>query len=103
MRYEPADDLYVWILQKQALYGIAAGIASKLWDHPFDTVKGMWNLLAGQSELFIARLIVCAVRLQSQPLDKPAGFAGPIDCFKQTITNEGVQGLYRVRAHILRI
>ncbi|KAK9893264.1 mitochondrial carrier [Cystobasidium minutum MCA 4210] len=42
--------------------------------HPFDLVK---------------------VRLQSQPFDRPARFNGPIDCFKQTIQNEGFKGLYR--------
>merc|ERR1711939_654383 len=55
-------------------YGSIAGMVSKVFEHPFDLVK---------------------VRLQSQPLDRPARFAGPIDCFRQTFNNEGLRGLYR--------
>ncbi|GAA96988.1 uncharacterized protein L969DRAFT_54266 [Mixia osmundae IAM 14324] len=55
-------------------YGSAAGMASKLFEHPFDLVK---------------------VRLQSQPLDRPQRFTGPVDCFTQTFMREGAKGLYR--------
>ena len=48
---------------------------AKVFEHPFDLIK---------------------VRLQSQPLDRPARFLGPIDCFKQTLSGEGFFGLYRV-------
>lgn len=48
---------------------------SKVFEHPFDLVK---------------------VRLQSQPHDRPARYLGPIDCFRQTIRNEGFLALYRV-------
>ncbi|KAJ7739710.1 mitochondrial carrier domain-containing protein [Mycena maculata] len=55
-------------------YGILAGIASKIFEHPFDLTK---------------------VRLQSQVLDAEARFTGPIDCLNKTWRNEGVRGLYR--------
>ncbi|BEI79486.1 hypothetical protein CcaverHIS002_0100150 [Cutaneotrichosporon cavernicola] len=54
--------------------GTIAGMAAKLFEHPFDLVK---------------------VRLQSQPIDRPAQFKGPLDCFKYTVKNEGAVGLYR--------
>jgi hypothetical protein len=52
-----------------------AGIASKIFEHPFDLTK---------------------VRLQSQVLDATARFSGPIDCLVKTFQGEGVRGLYRV-------
>ncbi|KAJ6590528.1 mitochondrial carrier domain-containing protein [Mycena vulgaris] len=55
-------------------YGIVAGIASKIFEHPFDLTK---------------------VRLQAQVLDAEARFTGPIDCLKKTWKNEGIRGLYR--------
>ncbi|KAJ6571819.1 mitochondrial carrier domain-containing protein [Mycena capillaripes] len=55
-------------------YGIAAGIASKIFEHPFDLTK---------------------VRLQAQVLDAEARFSGPIDCLTKTWKNEGIRGLYR--------
>lgn len=54
--------------------GSTAGAAGKLFEYPFDTVK---------------------VRLQSQPDNHPPRFAGPLDCFRQTLANEGFMGLYR--------
>ncbi|KAH0834943.1 mitochondrial carrier domain-containing protein [Lanmaoa asiatica] len=51
-----------------------AGMASKVFEHPFDLTK---------------------VRLQSQVLDATARFNGPIDCLVRTFKNEGVRGLYR--------
>lgn len=50
-------------------------MAAKLIEYPFDTVK---------------------VRLQAQPFDKSLRFSGPLDCFKQSLKNEGIRGLYRV-------
>lgn len=35
------------------------------------------------------------VRLQSQPDHLPLRYAGPIDCFRQSLREEGVRGLYR--------
>ncbi|KAJ7349192.1 mitochondrial carrier domain-containing protein [Mycena albidolilacea] len=55
-------------------YGVVAGIASKIFEHPFDLTK---------------------VRLQSQVLDAEARFTGPIHCLTQTWRNEGIRGLYR--------
>ncbi|KAF8184874.1 mitochondrial carrier domain-containing protein [Mycena galopus ATCC 62051] len=55
-------------------YGIVAGIASKIFEHPFDLAK---------------------VRLQTQVLDAEARFTGPIDCLTKTWRNEGIRGLYR--------
>lgn len=52
-----------------------AGMASKVFEHPFDLTK---------------------VRLQSQLLDSTARFDGPIDCLVKTWRNEGIPGLYRV-------
>jgi hypothetical protein len=54
-----------------------AGVVSKSIEHPFDLVK---------------------VRLQSQPLDRPFKFTGPLDCFIQTVKGEGVKALWRVSA-----
>ncbi|KAA8902698.1 hypothetical protein TRICI_005829 [Trichomonascus ciferrii] len=56
------------------VYGSISGIAGKLIEYPFDTVK---------------------VRLQSQPDNRPLQFTGPLDCFKQSIKHEGIRGLYR--------
>ncbi|WRT64638.1 uncharacterized protein IL334_001572 [Kwoniella shivajii] len=56
------------------LFGSAAGMIAKVFEHPFDLVK---------------------VRLQSQPTDRPATFTGPLDCFNQTRKREGFFGLYR--------
>ena len=57
-------------------YGSAAGMVSKVFEHPFDLVK---------------------VRLQSQPLDRPVRYTGALDCFRQSFAHEGFRGLYRVR------
>ncbi|KAF7349218.1 hypothetical protein MSAN_01711200 [Mycena sanguinolenta] len=59
---------------KDITYGIAAGIASKIFEHPFDLTK---------------------VRLQAQVLDAEARFSGPLDCLHKTWKNEGIRGLYR--------
>lgn len=44
-------------------------------EHPFDLTK---------------------VRLQSQPLDRPARYTGPWDCIVQTYRAEGVRAFWRV-------
>ena len=54
----------------------AAGIVSKVFEHPFDLTK---------------------VRLQAQVLDATARFRGPLDCLVRTFRSEGMRGLYRVR------
>lgn len=54
--------------------GSVAGASGKFIEYPFDTVK---------------------VRLQSQPDHLPPRFHGPLDCFKQTLRNEGIYGLFR--------
>lgn len=51
-----------------------AGAVGKYIEYPFDTVK---------------------VRLQSQPDHLPLRYAGPLDCFRQSIKSDGVLGLYR--------
>jgi hypothetical protein len=53
----------------------AAGMASKVLEHPFDLTK---------------------VRLQSQVLDNAPRYKGPIDCLANTWKHEGFRGLYRV-------
>ncbi|CAG8953842.1 hypothetical protein HYFRA_00006734 [Hymenoscyphus fraxineus] len=55
-------------------FGSIAGVAGKYIEYPFDTVK---------------------VRLQSQPDHLPLRYTGPIDCFKQSLRNDGFIGLYR--------
>ncbi|OZJ06621.1 hypothetical protein BZG36_00379 [Bifiguratus adelaidae] len=50
----------------------AAGFVGKFIEYPFDTVK---------------------VRLQTE--SGPGAYAGPLDCIKQTIQQEGVRGLYK--------
>ncbi|KAG8809809.1 hypothetical protein FRC19_004963 [Serendipita sp. 401] len=60
---------------KDIAFGSAAGMASKVLEHPFDLTK---------------------VRLQAQVLDSTKRFSGPIDCLTKTWKNEGIRGLYRV-------
>ncbi|KAJ5112076.1 hypothetical protein N7532_000121 [Penicillium argentinense] len=59
---------------KDIVFGSAAGMAGKLIEYPFDTVK---------------------VRLQSQPEHLPLRYTGPLDCFRQSFRADGVRGLYR--------
>ncbi|KAJ5359861.1 hypothetical protein N7517_009052 [Penicillium concentricum] len=59
---------------KDIIFGSSAGMAGKLFEYPFDTVK---------------------VRLQSQPEHLPLRYAGPVDCFRQSFRADGFRGLYR--------
>jgi ornithine carrier protein len=59
---------------KDIVYGSTAGIVGKFIEYPFDTVK---------------------VRLQSQPDGVPLRYSGPLDCFKQSLRQDGFGGLYR--------
>lgn len=59
---------------KDIVFGSAAGMVGKYIEYPFDTVK---------------------VRLQSQPDHLPLRYAGPLDCFKQSLRNDGFLGIYR--------
>lgn len=59
---------------KDVVFGSVAGMVGKVVEYPFDTVK---------------------VRLQSQPDHLPLRYAGPLDCFRQSIRQDGVKGLYR--------
>lgn len=59
---------------KDVVFGSIAGMLGKIVEYPFDTVK---------------------VRLQSQPDHLPLRYAGPLDCFRQSIRSDGVGGLYR--------
>lgn len=59
---------------KDILYGSTAGVVGKFMEYPFDTVK---------------------VRLQSQPDGLPLRYKGPVDCFRQSWSENGVAGLYR--------
>lgn len=54
--------------------GAISGIVGKYIEYPFDTVK---------------------VRLQSQPEGLPLRYAGPVDCFQQSLRKDGFLGLYR--------
>jgi ornithine carrier protein len=54
--------------------GSLAGIVGKYIEYPFDTVK---------------------VRLQSQPDHLPLRYKGPLDCFKQSLRQDGFFGIYR--------
>jgi len=53
--------------------GMCGGISTSLVGHPFDTMK---------------------VRLQTQPVDNPI-YSGVVDCFRKTIKNEGILGVYK--------
>lgn len=59
---------------KDITAGSIAGVLGKYVEYPFDTVK---------------------VRLQSQPDHLPPRYSGPLDCFRQSIRNDGFLGLYR--------
>ena len=59
---------------KDIVFGSFAGVVGKIIEYPFDTVK---------------------VRLQAQPDHIPLRYAGPLDCFRQSLRNDGFSGLYR--------
>lgn len=59
---------------KDIAFGSVAGMVGKYVEYPFDTVK---------------------VRLQSQPDHLPLRYTGPLDCFKQSLRNDGFFGIYR--------
>jgi mitochondrial ornithine carrier protein len=59
---------------KDILFGSTAGVVGKAIEYPFDTVK---------------------VRLQAQPNVGPLRYSGPLDCFRQSIRQDGFRGLYR--------
>ncbi|WPG97958.1 Hypothetical protein R9X50_00074100 [Acrodontium crateriforme] len=59
---------------KDIAFGSIAGTVAKIVEYPFDTVK---------------------VRLQSQPDHLPLRYQGPLDCFRQSIQEGGIRGLYR--------
>ncbi|KAK5127108.1 hypothetical protein LTR85_008468 [Meristemomyces frigidus] len=59
---------------KDITFGSIGGVVGKFVEYPFDTVK---------------------VRLQSQPDHLPLRYKGPLDCFKQSLTQDGFRGLYR--------
>jgi mitochondrial ornithine carrier protein len=59
---------------KEVVCGSVAGIVGKYIEYPFDTVK---------------------VRLQSQPDHLPLRYTGPLDCFKQSLVQDGFIGIYR--------
>ncbi|KAL4206278.1 mitochondrial carrier domain-containing protein [Rhizopus microsporus] len=54
------------------IFGSIAGMVGKFVEYPFDTIK---------------------VRLQTQPVNKPF-YSGPWDCFKSTMKQEGIRGLF---------
>lgn len=55
-------------------FGSIAGFFGKVVEYPFDTIK---------------------VRLQSQPDHLPLRYTGPLDCFRQSISQDGIRSLYR--------
>ncbi|CAM1506751.1 Fc.00g063920.m01.CDS01 [Cosmosporella sp. VM-42] len=59
---------------EDVFYGSLAGVVGKYIEYPFDTIK---------------------VRLQSQPDHLPLQYTGPLDCFRQSVKNDGFLGLYR--------
>jgi ornithine carrier protein len=59
---------------KDVVCGSVAGIVGKYIEYPFDTIK---------------------VRLQSQPDHLPLRYTGPLDCFKQSLRQDGFLGIYR--------
>jgi ornithine carrier protein len=59
---------------KDITFGSVSGMASKVFEHPFDLTK---------------------VRLQAQVLDSEARFNGPMDCLVKTWKYEGLKGLFR--------
>merc|ERR1711937_942223 len=58
---------------KDVVAGTCGGIVVTLIGHPFDTLK---------------------VRLQAQSIANPV-YSGLGDCFKQTVSKEGLKGLYK--------
>jgi len=58
---------------KDVIAGTCGGIVVTLIGHPFDTLK---------------------VRLQAQSITNPV-YSGVVDCFKQTVSKEGIAGLYK--------
>ena len=62
-----------WPLSLSLSKGTCGGIVVTLIGHPFDTLK---------------------VRLQAQSVANPV-YSGVVDCFKQTVSKEGMKGLYK--------
>ncbi|KAI9098724.1 mitochondrial carrier domain-containing protein [Phlyctochytrium arcticum] len=56
------------------VFGSAAGLTSKIVEHPFDTIK---------------------VRLQTQPMGEGRMYTNSIDCLRKTVAAEGPSGLLR--------
>ena len=71
-RHQPSNQTIEAI--KDLTFGSIAGIVGKIIEYPFDTVK---------------------VRLQSQPSVPNLLYAGPLDCFRKSIRNDGFASLYR--------
>lgn len=59
---------------KDIAFGSMAGMIGKVLEYPFDTIK---------------------VRLQSQPDEAPLRYRGPLDCFTQSLRQDGIRGIYR--------
>ncbi|KAF2100137.1 mitochondrial carrier [Rhizodiscina lignyota] len=79
--HEPSKTSTVEVVSEQGVdalkditFGSIAGVVGKFIEYPFDTVK---------------------VRLQSQPDHLPLRYAGPLDCFQQSLRQDGVLGIYR--------
>jgi len=60
-------------MSKDVIAGTCGGIVVTLIGHPFDTLK---------------------VRLQAQSIANPV-YNGLVDCFKKTVSKEGIKGLYK--------
>lgn len=72
--FSPTSSSQIAKALQNTAFGSIAGILGKIIEYPFDTVK---------------------VRLQSQPSSFPLRYAGPLDCFRQSISQDGFLSLYR--------
>lgn len=72
--YPPSPTSQTARALQDIVFGSIAGVLGKIIEYPFDTVK---------------------VRLQSQPSSHPLRYTGPLDCFRQSISQDGFISLYR--------
>lgn len=65
-----------------------------MFEHPLDLVKV--RLRTSGARLRSQRFAHIHF-IESQPIDQPLKFKGPLDCMVQTFQGEGIKGLWRVR------
>ena len=93
---KPAHEPVTWrAVMKPILIGSISGVFGRLLDYPFDTIKT--RLQTASLEALRARLTARALG-QTLPAPSSASMAqmeSPLQCLRNTLSREGVRGLYR--------